>query len=45
MKCSIELDINGVAESFGLLHIPRMPELRGHKQIKCDINTDMIPYK
>ena len=41
----VELDVNGLTESFGLLHIPYMPELRGLKKMKCDVNTDMIPYK
>ena len=42
---SSELDVRGLAESFGLLHTPHMPELRGHDRIRCDVNTDLIPYK
>jgi len=32
--------------AYGLLHLPRMPELRGHEIITLsDVNPDMIPYK
>ena len=42
-----ELDIAGIAQSFCLLHLPSMPELKG-KSVdfeKFDINTKEIPYK
>ncbi|XP_065889391.1 ATP-dependent RNA helicase DDX55-like isoform X2 [Dysidea avara] len=41
-----DLDINGLAISYGLLHLPRMPELRGREIVTLsDVNPDMIPYK
>ena len=41
-----DLDINGLAMAYGLLHLPRMPELRGREIVTLsDFNPDMIPYK
>ena len=41
-----DLDINGLAMAYGLLHLPRMPELRGREIVTLsDVNPDMIPYK
>ncbi len=43
-----DLDVGSLAKGFGLLHLPRMPELKGRKfpNFKpVDINLEKIPYK
>lgn len=45
--CS-DMDVVGVAHAFGLLRLPRMPELAGHDLNgfkRCDVETSKIPFK
>ncbi|XP_055462036.1 ATP-dependent RNA helicase DDX55 isoform X1 [Psammomys obesus] len=52
-ECSLifrlkDLDFAGLARGFGLLRMPRMPELRGKQFpdfVPVDIDTDTIPFK
>lgn len=39
-----DVDVSGVAEGFGLLKMPRMPELKGVEGFEgVDIDFDAIP--
>ena len=42
-----ELDMVGLAKGFGLLHMPKMPEIARElcKTKLSDIDTSTIPYK
>uniref|UniRef100_A0A8C6BPI8 ATP-dependent RNA helicase n=1 Tax=Monodon monoceros TaxID=40151 RepID=A0A8C6BPI8_MONMO len=43
-----DLDFASLARGFGLLRMPRMPELRGKQFpdfVPVDVNTDTIPFK